>query len=285
MKSKTMLSKKDLVAVLLCALFLLANLAAIGAGGRRRAKDAICLSNLRKWAVVWEMFTDDNGGRFMSGNEIFQNLRFPDLQITCNASYQTGVCDHDHSWPVILWPYYRERRLLCCPTANSKPKGESRDNLPQGIFLTWGLWLDYSKDFIYGSYGVNCWIFDRSPKTLYGGVWPLWRHARQKTPELIPIMMDCAWAEGWPRHSDPPPATQYKPQTTMGDMGRFCVNRHNAAQGLFLDFSARKVGLKELWEIKWNRNWFKDRQGNPDYHPPTWPLWMRNFKDYSPYAK
>jgi hypothetical protein len=52
--------------------------------------------------------------------------------------------------------------------------------------------------------------------------------------------------------------------------------------GLFLDWSVRKVGLKELWTLKWNRQydttnvWTKAGGVQPD----DWPEWMRNFKDY-----
>jgi hypothetical protein len=56
------------------------------------------------------------------------------------------------------------------------------------------------------------------------------------------------------------------------------MNRHDAfVNNLFLDFSARKVGLKELWRLKWHREWTEDadRDGTP-----VWPDWMRNFKDY-----
>ena len=63
----------------------------------------------------------------------------------------------------------------------------------------------------------------------------------------------------------------------------FCVNRHNGyINGLFLDWSVRKIGLKELWTLKWypgfdtaNR-W--TRAGG--VRSQDWPEWMRNFKDY-----
>ena len=51
---------------------------------------------------------------------------------------------------------------------------------------------------------------------------------------------------------------------------------------LFMDWSVRKVGLKELWTLKWNRNfdtagpWTKAGGVKPE----DWPEWMRRFKDY-----
>jgi prepilin-type processing-associated H-X9-DG protein len=59
------------------------------------------------------------------------------------------------------------------------------------------------------------------------------------------------------------------------EMRRGCVSRHNGAvNAVFLDISARKIGLKELWKLKWHREWPED------YPPPMWPEWMENFKDY-----
>jgi len=66
-------------------------------------------------------------------------------------------------------------------------------------------------------------------------------------------------------------------------MQRLCVNRHNGAENLlFMDFSARKVGLKELWTLKWHRSyntegpWTKAGGALPN----DWPAWMRGFRDY-----
>jgi hypothetical protein len=49
----------------------------------------------------------------------------------------------------------------------------------------------------------------------------------------------------------------------------------------FVDTSVRKVGLKELWTLKWHREfdtegpWVKKPGNNP-----KWPDWMKRFKDY-----
>ena len=78
--------------------------------------------------------------------------------------------------------------------------------------------------------------------------------------------------------SDEPPIT--RTVGLFGDsnnfMKRFCVDRHNEyTNGLFMDLSARKIGIKELWELKWHRDW--NERNAP---PPVWPDWMRGFKDY-----
>lgn len=66
-------------------------------------------------------------------------------------------------------------------------------------------------------------------------------------------------------------------------MKRLCVNRHQeATNAVFVDWSVTRIGLKQLWTLKWSLVF--DTQG-----PWTtaggaernhWPLWMRDFRDY-----
>ena len=65
MKSTLTLTKKDIVAVLACAFFLLMNLGAIGARGRERAKQIVCLSNLGKMAFAHMVYADACEGRLV----------------------------------------------------------------------------------------------------------------------------------------------------------------------------------------------------------------------------
>jgi hypothetical protein len=66
-------------------------------------------------------------------------------------------------------------------------------------------------------------------------------------------------------------------------MIRVCVDRHNGFVGsAFADWTVRKIGLKELWTLKWHKTyntrgvWTK--AGGAD--GADWPLWMARFKDY-----
>ena len=61
------------------------------------------------------------------------------------------------------------------------------------------------------------------------------------------------------------------------------MDRHSGnITGLFLDWSVRKVGLKELWMLKWHEDfntagpWTRAGGVTPD----KWPPYMRRFKDY-----
>ncbi len=63
----------------------------------------------------------------------------------------------------------------------------------------------------------------------------------------------------------------------------FCIDRHDGyINCLFLDWSVRKVGLKELWKLKWHKGFdtggMWTRAGGVT--PEDWPSWMRQFKEY-----
>jgi hypothetical protein len=106
-----------------------------------------------------------------------------------------------------------------------------------------------------------------------------WRTANVAGADNIPLFTDSQWIDGWPEHTDEPPAYDGMPwwgETGLEeDMVRYCINRHNGfVNSAFLDFSARKVGLKELWKIKWHRTF------DVNHPPPAWPEWMQDFQDY-----
>jgi hypothetical protein len=99
-------------------------------------------------------------------------------------------------------------------------------------------------------------------------------------------MGDGAWqSDGQPYEYDDPPEIEGQARGGVGDdeIRIFCVNRHDAfVNVLFMDWSTRKVGLKELWTLKWRVTgntagpWTKGGYVQPD----EWPPWMRGFKDY-----
>jgi len=70
----------------------------------------------------------------------------------------------------------------------------------------------------------------------------------------------------------------------QNEMKRFCLNRNQngTTNGVFVDWSVREIGLKELWKLKWHRrfdiNGLWTQAGG--IQPSDWPMWMRRFKDY-----
>jgi prepilin-type processing-associated H-X9-DG protein len=91
------------------------------------------------------------------------------------------------------------------------------------------------------------------------------------------------WMDAWPRATDAPRLTREASADGSNEMGRVCIDRHNGAVNLLLmDWSARKVGLKALWTLKWHRTF---NTAGPwttagGVWASDWPEWMRDLKAY-----
>jgi len=226
---------------------------------RKQAKAVTCQSNLSQWGKIFMMYTVDNDGYFASGSS-------------------------GKVWTETLGPYYGEPKLHCCPMAKQPAFPEGSSYPPGGKLLAWGAfdstYAQLGLEGVYGSYGMNGHV--SNPKRGMPDPWGRdttknWRNAGAKGASNIPLFLDCTWLGGLPEDSDPPP--QYDGDCLFGPLGTniqgFCLDRHNEGiNGLFLDFSVRKIGLKELWKLKWHRKF--DTSG----WSGGWPSWMKDFKDY-----
>jgi prepilin-type processing-associated H-X9-DG protein len=95
--------------------------------------------------------------------------------------------------------------------------------------------------------------------------------------------MDALRYDGWPLSSDTAQQNRldgdWDPQ-----MGQYCLDRHRKYTNcLFMDFSVRQVGLKELWTLKWSRTfntagpWTKAGKAQ---RTGDWPAWIKSYPDY-----
>lgn len=110
----------------------------------------------------------------------------------------------------------------------------------------------------------------------------------EERPSEVPILFDCTFClTGLAECDDPPPEYDDMPRgiPTYKDTRAcgVCIDRHNAGINiLFMDGSARKVGLKELWTLSWNDQFNRTgpwtKAGGAQPH--DWPQWMRKFRDY-----
>jgi len=229
---------------------------------RNQARAVTCRSNLKQWGLVWYFYTEDNEGKFNTG------------------IHEDSAAAND--WMVALLPYYRQKgKLALCPSAT----------LPGAVggpfeFRAWnwdgGGWTSVrDKDpelTDRGSYGENEWICDR-PGDNY------WKTVRRiKHPDRVPLFFDCAYVDAFPNHTQAPPAVKGLSTDTSSEFNIICIDRHSGSINMvFADFStARKVGLKELWTLKWHRNF---DIGGPwtkagGVQASDWPDWMNSYKDY-----
>jgi len=245
----------ELLVVIAIISLLMAMLLPALSTAKMQAKDVACRAKLHQWGTIWKMYTDDNGGDF----------------------------NHDLGWIGPLYPYFRDTDMLYCPTA-TKPL--SRDFAWGGRRIDFTYAASEEDDERMGhiivSYGQNMWLTHTSGGTRRDE-W-LWKTANVKAPHEIPLMADGGTCT--PYHHDSPPEYEgqvyFSEPMNVNEIRNVCLNRHRGAINvLFVDFGARKVGLKELWELKWRRQWFTSKYGQPDYTPPVWPQWMQKFKDYA----
>jgi hypothetical protein len=238
---------------------------------KAQAKAAVCLSNLHQWGIVFMLYADDYDGRFMEGNK-------------------GGDEEEPVTWVCVLRPYYGEPEMRVCPTAKRPRVPEPGAPEPAGrTFIAWGVFdgTHWKEAGDYGSYGINSWCYgpDRINYEDQAGLekW-CWGRPSVRGAGYVPLFLDCLWIDGWPQHADsPPPYPDPPPHEAAPNMRRFCMERHNSCiQGVFLDDAARKIGLKELWLLKWHKEF--DRNGPwtraGGVEAEDWPEWMRHIKDY-----
>ncbi|HUU16013.1 MAG TPA: type II secretion system protein [Sedimentisphaerales bacterium] len=229
---------------------------------RSQAKAVTCQANLRKWGTILALYVEDNQGCFPN----------------TPGSWLLGLSLREKRRPVLKGRDIKD--ILCCPMA-VRPQEEQEDpndlRLYDNTFRAWeGTYLEVT---FRSSYGFNEDLLDgrvgSSSENRQRGTHVFSLRGRAN----IPVLLDSTRPEGVGLDPWPPPHSQGR--TIM--VWPFCINRHNGhVNGLFLDWSVRKRGLKELWTLKWHEEfntagpWTKAG----GVLPQDWPQWMRKFKDY-----
>ena len=100
----------------------------------------------------------------------------------------------------------------------------------------------------------------------------------------VPIFCDSLGPAQAPGKVDPPPQSDAVPtRVPRREIDYVCMNRHDdGINSLFMDWSVRKVGPKELWVLKWTPDFKIDNSWTKagGVWAEDWPEWMRRFKDY-----
>ena len=240
---------------------------------KQQARTTACLANLKQWGLMFAMYTDENDGNFFTGE--------------LNGS--RGGMGSGEFWRETMRPYSKNIKMWLCPQA-AKPR-------PQGGIATGG-WSDYAwttgNPVDVGSYGLNGWILNIYASKETGsrnngwGRTPAdwhWGTHQVKGANNVPVFTGSWWVDSWPREDDQPPQSDVGPGDTpnSNEMNRVCVNRHNGfVNSVMADWSVRKVGLKELWTLKWSRGYNTSGQWTKggNVQPSAWPDWLQRYKDY-----
>jgi len=231
-----------------------------------QAKAVACQARLREWGLIYKLYTDDYGGYFPEGW----------------GKNETTL------WPNALRDYYKDNwDMLFCPTATKEMENSNDWGTFKAAFRTLQTSNGGSYRYVF-SYGNNSWTdYMHGPRGDRLEEW-FWKSAvNVKRPDNVPVFGDSTWHDAWPRHTDNPSATMdafgIGDRGTTGELNHFCINRHDGFVGiLFMDWSARRIGLKELWTLKWNRGfnttgpWTQAGGARPE----DWPVWLRRFRDY-----
>jgi prepilin-type processing-associated H-X9-DG protein len=184
---------------------------------------------------------------------------------------------------------WKQTKIWFCPEADTPmidEDGVYSNTTP--IFAAWGIYngADLGPHGLTGSYGLNGYTINIPERSFYESGVPAmhgWRNFEAvANASNVPWFIDALRFDLWPQAVDAPAANEFAAWSGV-NMARCCINRHTGAVNcLFLDGSARKVGLKELWTLKWH--WSFEITG-PWTTPGgvwaiDWPEWMRGFKDY-----
>jgi hypothetical protein len=220
------------------------------AKAKAKAKNINCLSNLHQWGLWWNLYTMDNEGHFSTGVD------------PAAGGAARG------EWFMVLKSYWSQKpQLVACPTAvNPRWKSPGVTNAYGGVSTTY-----QQIDNTPSSYGLNLWAYwahgdiQGRPQAYHWGTINVPGNATS-----IPLMLDSRWRGGGPFYDN---VIAYQPANVPDDytastgdgettgyasyeMEHFAFGRHGKRIiSVFFDGSARSVLLKELWSLKWHRDW------------------------------
>jgi len=235
---------------------------------RKQARAVACQSNLKQWGMCWSMYLQENDFKFTIG------------YVDAGGGY--------YSWMDLMVPYYQNEKIFSCPTTKQGPALDT-EILSGGYY--WGTtdtkWYainSFTGREFKGSYGLNYWVSTQQNDVGWRLARYHWGSDLSKSRQTVPLFMDCIWIGGYPLDTDAPRSSEEaKRGAGSGEMNRFLLDRHHRnTNGIFLDNSCRKVGLKELWTLKWHRE-FDTRNFHTTAGGITanyWPQWIRGFEDY-----
>lgn len=122
-------TKPDVVALVLCVLFLACSLGPVGSTGRERARRAVCLANLSQLTRAWLSYASDNDGRIINGaagiyRSSFDRHEDPWVGKCWASNYARGellpeASQKDQIRRGALWPYVQDLHPYRCPSAYS----------------------------------------------------------------------------------------------------------------------------------------------------------------------
>lgn len=262
--------RPDAITLMLCIGLVLGVACAVGPNGRRKARQVTCQSHLQQWSGIFADYIARNEGEFVEPAS------------PAGWYWVMNLDDRHKDW--------RQTRIWLCPEADRPLMDERGEQTPGNpVFRAWGIYTgaSYGPNGLAGSYGLNGYVlpipagFEYADPDMPAEVG--WGDLREVPhAQDVPLFIDALRFDLWPRSHEPPASSESSPWY-MNQMARCCINRHSGTVScLFVDGSVRAVGLKELWTLKWHRQF--DTSGPwtlaGGAQPSDWPEWIRPFKEY-----
>ena len=237
---------------------------------KEKALTVQCTSNLRQWSICFAMYGGDNADSMTPG-------------------WSPATTSESGQWMSTLRQYYSNPNIRLCPSAkqfrSDIPAANRFNGSMDNSKISWGIigsngypTLYWAVGGDYGSYGMNSWTMNppdsaigvnmQSPSSDY------WRKISAGGGNVteIPVFADSVFDGSGPSHLDAPIGN--KGWFSSGNnMSNFSIPRHDGRRPVniaFSDSSVRKVGVKELWSLKWSRSFDTKYRASLN----AWPAWM-----------
>ncbi len=234
---------------------------------RKQAQGAACQANLRQWGLYYSMYTAQHDYKMPAIPTTASPRAYLLPWVLPEALYR----DESKGYMDL----HQYKALLLCPSAARVTEYSFLGG--GGTYSPWTLDLPHG---VASSYGQNDWTFMQFRGQTSERHWD---SCLVKGAAAVPVYSDCKTPYGVPHAGDPPPEYPEGTYDPAWGITVYVMDRHSGGiNSLFMDWSVRKVGLKELWTLKWAPDfdtagpWTKAGGVTPN----QWPPWMRRFKDY-----
>jgi prepilin-type N-terminal cleavage/methylation domain-containing protein/prepilin-type processing-associated H-X9-DG protein len=274
----------ELLVVISIVVLLMALLLPALSRARKQARAVVCQSRQRGWSLLFAAYQNDNEGRF------------PDRWYSVWDDQAEERIYEDLPWPGRMEVYSGSdlRDAMVCPSA-VKP-------VPPDSYRVRGTCAAPGATFVAWRLTVHRLDIEVTPmpRLEYVGSYAMNRHLdsyhqyaiRNVKPAALPAFFDSRDCYGGLWHDDcgePPPYEDFTLDVASYLQSEYlysavlAIDRHQGGINmLFGDGAIRKVGVKELWTLKWRKDF--DMTGPwtkaGGVLPEDWPQWMRKFKDY-----
>jgi prepilin-type N-terminal cleavage/methylation domain-containing protein len=224
---------------------------------RNQARAVACQSNLRQWAMTLAAYTQDYEGRLPSGT-------IGHIGLWLLRGTFIGAMDPNTNHAALHG--FHTRGIALCPMASRpRPPDPNRVNFVIAVHSPTGSWrmtgeiggataawqVFTPEPRFLGSYGYNTALFEGFR------IDPIW--GPDGVPDLniftlrehasIPVLLDAV--NPWPNLSRVNSARPWNWPEGGSGLNSFVMRRHGRqTNAIFLDWSVRQVGLKELWTLK-----------------------------------